>query len=310
MGNVLPTWKPDEKLLVQIDAIIRAQRREVEEYLAPIVSKHYPSLMEKRDNEYRKMLELSTKMTMVGRACTEIAGYPFDRRRLNISSLFGACCFLGDSFIDDFGYLASREYVERLGLLLEKGWFEIRNDREKLFYSVISRLFEERDILDPMLRQAITHLFLAQKKDVDLRDDSGWRAGLPRRRQLNILRECARDRSGHAITVLSLFLVPDFPMQILHKIYIAGSLIMYIDDHGDCYYDRYCNRITYMNQVKCPAQALRRIFSRNISLLHEGLPPGKGRDLLIGFLFRYYVTRLRKHQLERHRGDSAWAVYE
>jgi hypothetical protein len=310
MANVLPAWQPDAELLAEIDSIMKEQRTEVRACLAPIVAKHYPALTQAPDSEYRKMLELSTKMTMVGRACTEIAGHLFDTRRLRISGLFGACCFLGDSFTDDFGHDASTEYVQRLGVLIDQGWFEVRNERERLFAAVISRLFGERDVLHPMLRQAITHLFFAQKKDVSLREESGGHAQLSRRQHLNTLKACARDRSGHAITALSLFLVPDFPMQFLHKIYMAGSLIMFIDDHGDCYFDRFSKRVTYMNQVKHPAHILRRIFHRNISFLYEGLPPSRGRDLLIGFLFRYYVTRLKKHQLERHRGQSAWAVYE
>ena len=120
-------------------------------------------------DEYRKMFELSTKMNLVGHACTEIAGYEYDRRRQTIGTLFGACCFLADSFIDDFGEAATREYIDRLGLLLTEGWFEMRTDRERLFYVIVSRLFAERDILDPTIRQAILHLYQAQKQDVELR---------------------------------------------------------------------------------------------------------------------------------------------
>ena len=137
-----------------------------------------------------------------------------------------------------------------------------------------------------------------------------WLSIMPRRKQFNVLKECARDRSGHAITVLSLFLVPELPMQYQHLIYIAGSLIMYIDDHGDCYFDRHCNRITYMNQVKRPAHVLRKIFYKKILELHKGLPICRGRDILIAFLFRYFVTRLKKHKLEQTRGEFSLAVYE
>jgi hypothetical protein len=303
----VPSWTPDSQLLEDIDRLIPRQRAAVEACLSPLVAAHYPALREKADNEYRKMLELSTKMSVVGRACSMIGGYAFDDRRLAISSLFGACCFLGDSFLDDFGRDASLEYLERFGRLLESGWFDVRTAREQLFYAVISRLFGERDVLDPMLRQAIMLLYAAQKQDVALRYEA---SALPRRDRLRALRLCARDRSGHAITVLSLFLVPHCPARLLQHLFLAGSLIMYIDDHGDCYYDRWCRQLTYMNQVQSPARTLRMIFQRDMARLDGGLPPGGGRDLLLAFLFRYYWTRLRKHRLERHRGASGWTVYE
>jgi len=40
------------------------------------------------------------------------------------------------------------------------------------------------------------------------------------------------------------------------------------------------------------------------------LPANDGRDLMVAFLTRYFLTRLEKHRLERKRSDSAWAVYE
>jgi len=249
-------------------------------------------------------------MTMVGHACTEAAGHEFDERRQKISSLYGACCFLGDSFLDNFGEEAARRYLERYEVLLTKGWFEIENEREQLFYIILSRLFAERDILGTMLRQAIFSLFMAQKRDVQLRLDSLKLQRLSRRQSLYILKRCARDRSGHAITVLVLFLVPELPLRYHHLIYTAGSLIMYIDDHGDCHFDRYYNRATYMNRLKYPAQTLRRIFYKSITRMHMGLPENKGRDLLTGFLFRYFVTRLKKHQLEKGKGSHMWTVYE
>lgn len=297
--------------MVDIDAMLKQYRAEAEKYLGPIVSLYYPSLVDNdKGNEYRKMLELSTKMTMVGHACTKIAGYSFDDRRQRISNLFGACCFLGDSFLDDFGEDASLEYLERFNLLLTKGWFEIRNEREELFYIVLARLFAERDVLDTMLRQAIFGQFLAQKRDVSLRLNSVKFLALPRYRQLHLLRECTRDRGGYVTSVLSLLLVPELPLKYHHLLYTAGSLFMYIDDHGDYHYDRYYNRITYMNQVKYPVQTLRRIFNRGIMLLYEGLPKCHGRDIIITFLFRYFFTRLKKHQLEKDRGEFAWTVYE
>jgi hypothetical protein len=262
------------------------------------------------DAEYRKMVELSSKMTMVGRACTEVAGLPFDDRRVRIASLFGGCCFLGDSFLDDFGEDAAKEYLERFELLLTKGWFEIRNDRERLFYVVLGRLFTERDVLDTMLRQAIFGLYLSQKRDVEMRRGGPAVDGLSRRDRLALLKACARDRSGHAITILTLFLVPGLPLHCHSAIYLAGSLIMFIDDHGDCHYDRYYHRLTFMNQVKNPAARLGQIFRVSIRRIHAGLPDSKGRDLLIAFLYRYYLTRLKKHRLERSRGASSWTVYE
>src|SRR5579864_8544719 len=202
-----------------LDRLIREHRVCVEQDLKPLIEHHYPSMLSGQGLEYRKMLELSTKMTMVGRACTLIAGHEFDARRLRISGLFGGCCFLGDSFLDDFGDEAARDYLKRYECLIEKGWFEIRNDREQLFYVVLTRLFSERDVLDVMLRQAVVGLFLTQKRDVELRRSLPEAGSIPRRRQLRLLRECARDRSGHAITLLTLFLVPRVPLRYHRHIY-------------------------------------------------------------------------------------------
>jgi hypothetical protein len=294
-----------------LDALVRSQRKRVERNLSPLVRRYYPSMLLASNRlEYRKMVELSNKMSFVGLACSMIAGYPFDRRRLWISSLFGACCFLGDSFLDDFGEQAAREYLERYELLITRGWFEIRNDRERLFYVILGRLFAERDLLDVMLRQAIVGLYLSQKRDVGMRTELPAAPYVPHRRRLQLLRECARDRSGHAITVLSLLLAPDMPLKYHAPIYTAGSLIMHIDDHGDCHFDRYHNRLTFMNQVKHPVLVLNRIFERSIARIKNGLPESTGRDLLISFLDRYYRTRLRKHRLEKSRGALSWTVYE
>jgi hypothetical protein len=255
------------------------------------------------------MMELSTKMTVVGQAVTESAGHDYDRRRQTIASLYGGCCFLADSFIDDFGAEATREYLERFETLLTSGWFEVRTERERLFYVIIARLFADRDVLQPTLRQAILLLFEAQRRDVELRLPGRLRSATPRSR-LAQLHQCARDRSGHAIGVLSAFLLPDIPLAYLNVIFAAGALIMHIDDHGDCYADLHHRRVTYMNQVRHPVRVLRRIFLAHVGRLVQGLPDNDGRELLIAFLTRYYLTRLAKHRQQRKHGASAWAVYE
>jgi hypothetical protein len=307
-------WQPSPAAMEKVDTLMRTYRSDVAACLEPVVESHYPELLEKADpkgadDEYRKMVELSTKMTLVGHACSEIAGYPYDPRRQTIGSLFGACCFLADSFIDDFGPTATDEYLERIELLLTTGWFDIRTPRERLFYVIVSRLFAERDVLDPILRQAILLLFEAQKRDVHLRV-AGEAAVLPRRERLAVLRRCARDRSGHAITVLTGFVAPEIELSLLPFIFTAGALIMHIDDHGDCWSDLHYGRLTYLNQVRNPSTTLRRIFVDHVGRLHAGLPPNAGRELMIAFLTRYFLTRLEKHRLQKRRGDAAWAVYE
>src|SRR5262249_283165 len=147
--------------------------------------------------EYAKMLEQSTKFTMVGHACTTLAGYEFDARRRRIAILYGCGCFLADSFVDDFGADASRSYLDRFRLLLDTGWFEITTERERLFYIVSARLFGERDVLDPLLRQSIVQLHDAQARDVRLRLDSSQLSGLTTRRRRALLKRYARDRGGH-----------------------------------------------------------------------------------------------------------------
>jgi len=294
----------------RVDELTQRYRKKVVGTLEPLVRCYCPALLGNSNNQYRKMVELSTKMTLVGHASTESAGESYDTRRRTIASLFGGCCFLADSFIDDFGEKAARDYLARFELLLTKGWFEVRTDREKLFYVILARLFTERDVLHPTLRQAIWLLYEAQKRDVELRFRSRSLRRLPRRKQLAVLRQCARDRSGHAITVLSAFLVPELPLAYRSLIFTAGALIMHIDDHGDCYADLLDRRITYMNQVKQPARVLRRIFLAHVGRIARGLPLGAERDLLIAFLFRYYITRLAKHKEQRKHGGTAWAVYE
>jgi hypothetical protein len=302
-------WQPKRHIMRRLDALIQRYRRGVVRTLEPIVRAHYPDLLAGNDGEYRKMLELSTKMTVVGHASAQCAGYRYDARRRRIACLYGSCCFLADSFVDDFGEPAALQYLDRFEALLATGWFEVRTDRERLFYVIVARLFAERDVFTPVLRQAILSLYEAQRRDVELRLPGAF-VTLPRRRQLRLLQLCARDRSGHAICVLSAFLAPQVSLAYLNLIFAAGALIMHIDDHGDCYSDRRARRVTYMNCVGRPARVLRRIFTSYVDRLFRGFPPGPGRDLLIAFLVRYYVTRLEKHRQQRRRGASSWAVYE
>jgi hypothetical protein len=249
-------------------------------------------------------------MTMVGHACSETSGFSFDRHRQVLSALYGGCCFLADSFIDDYGETVAAGYLERLETLLTKGWFTIRNKRERLFYVILSRLFTRRDMLDPILRQAIFSLFLAQRKDVALRIDAPSFRGQPRHRQLEMLRECARDRSGHAILVLTRLVAPKLALRHHHLLFLAGALIMYIDDHGDCHADRRARRLTYMNELRQPEPILRELFESTLRRLRAGLPNNEGKELLCAFLHRYFVTRIEKHERERHQGALSWAVYE
>ena len=110
--------------------------------------------------------------------------------------------------------------------------------------------------------------------------------------------------------MLTGFVAPEIDLAILPYLFTAGALIMHIDDHGDCYSDLRHGRLTYLNQVRNPGMTLRRIFVQHITRLHGGLPPGPGRDLMIAFLTRYFLTRLEKHRLQKRRSESAWAVYE
>ena len=303
-------WQPDAAVQARLAGLIETYRHAARRTLEPVVRDYYPAMPRERKDEYRKMLELSTKMTVVGHACAEILGQPFDDRLQRISGLFGGCCFLADSFIDDFGEAATEEYLDRFGRLLREGWFEIRTDRERLFYIIIARLFAERDILAPVLRQAITRLYEAQAQDVALRRQASAESDLGPRERLMLLKRCARNRSGHAIIVLASLLAPRLGLAELAPVFAAGALIMYIDDHGDCWSDLAERRLTFMNQVRRPERALRRLFRTHVERVFSGLPQGQGRDLMIAFLIRYYVTRLAKHRQERRRGGFAWAVYE
>jgi hypothetical protein len=301
---------PTSAVMRTIEGLIQEYRGTVTEYLEPLVQEYYPALIKNTQNEYSKMIELSTKMTVVGHACSLVAGHPFDERKQMISTLYGGCCFLADSFVDDFGLDATKEYLSRFDILLTRGWFSVLNDREQLFYVIISRLFYRRDILDPMLRQAIMWLYLAQRRDVELRYETSEFHRMSRRQQLRLLEECASNRSGHAITLLASFLNPDISLHLRGLLFSAGALIMHIDDHGDCFADLYHDRITYMNQIIQPERILKRVYCHTVGRIFEGLEPGEGRDFLIGFLYRYYVTRMRKHELEKHRARDSWVVYE
>jgi hypothetical protein len=292
----------------RVDRLIQRYRPDVRTTLEPLVRSCYPALLQNRRNEYRKMVELSTKMTVVGHAATTVLGHPYDRRRRRIASLFGGCCFLADSFIDDFGDEAAHDYLDRFEVLLTRGWFHARSDRERLFYVIITRLFLERHVLQPALRQALLLLYEAQRRDVEMRSAVPRRA--LNRRHLRDLKLCARDRSGHAILVLSSFLVPDIPLAHRTPIFTAGSLIMHIDDHGDAFADLRDRRVTYMNQMRNPARTLRHIYEQAVSRLVGELPSNAGRELLVAFLTRYFLTRLQKHRQQRKIEGASWAVYE
>lgn len=286
-------------------------RASADENLGPLFARYCPSLQTTSETtEYRKLIELTAKMQVVGHACTEIAGYGFDRRRQRISSLFGACCFLGDSFLDDYGEAASREYIERFERLLTKGWFEITNAREQAFYIVLARLCGERDVFQPMLRQGLCSLFQAQKLDVELSLNREKLGILSRSQKLAVLSDCARDKSGHAITCLALFLVPHMALSHHHSLYKTGELISHIDDFGDYYLDLAQGKLTYMNQVRQPLEKLTRVFQETLTLLDTRLCPSHGRELLKGFLYRYFRTRQRKHDAERTRHNGVRRVYE
>src|SRR5438105_6600184 len=116
-----PTWDPGPSARARVDHLIERYRKSVSTHLAPLVRTYNPAMLTDAQGEYRKMLELSAKMNVVGHACTEIFGHDYDERRQSIGSLFGACCFLADSFIDDFGERVTREYLERLEVLLTDG---------------------------------------------------------------------------------------------------------------------------------------------------------------------------------------------
>lgn len=300
-------WQHEAAAQERVGQLIDRYRDEARGILYPLVLDHYPAMLAGDGTEYRKMIELSTKMMVVGHACTEILGHEYDERRRIVAGLFGGCCFVADSFLDDFGEQMARDYVTRFGELLATGWFELKTDRERLFYALIARLFAERDILEPVTRQAIALLHRAQAEDVAMRARHGRSDSA---RHLAELKTCARNRSGHAILVLCAFLVPRVPLERLGTLFAAGALVMYIDDHGDSHADLGDRRVTFMNQVARPERTLHRLFVAHVGRLHDELPPGSGRELMIAFLTRYYLTRLEKNRRQRSQSGSAWAVYE
>ena len=83
-------WRPTPETADRLDSLVRAHRLMVRDELAPLIAAHYPALPDAAPGEYRKMLELSAKMTLVGHACTEIAGFDFDSARQGTAALFGA----------------------------------------------------------------------------------------------------------------------------------------------------------------------------------------------------------------------------
>ena len=85
---------------------------------------------------------------------------------------------------------------------------------------------------------------------------------------------------------------------------------MYIDDHGDCFTDRRDGRVTYMNQMRDPERTLHCIVTGHFLYVLARLPSNPGRDMLLGILARYYLTRIDKHQAQRSREGTAWDVYE
>ncbi|MDD5674494.1 MAG: hypothetical protein PHC61_10035, partial [Chitinivibrionales bacterium] len=235
---VKTAWQPAPEALGNVDKLIKFYQRQADRELQTLVREHCPLIMENNNNEYQKMLALTTKMALVGHACSEVAGFRFNARRQTISMLYGGCCFLADSFIDDYGERRAAEYIERFEIMLTKGWFDIRNDREKLFYVLLARIFALGNVLEPLARQAVFAVFLAQKRDVALRLNAPTFKMLPHRQQLQMLRTCSRDRSGHAITALTGLLVPVLSLRTHRHLFQAGALISCTDDHGDCYADR------------------------------------------------------------------------
>lgn len=295
----------------EIDTHLNKLRQEADDVLRPLAATYYPFMVENDDgSEFRKMRELSTKMMLVGQACAEITGYKFSEKLIMLSALFGGCCFLGDSFIDDYNEEETRNYIQRLERLLTEGWFEINNDREKLFYVIVTRLFSECDVFEGKTRQAIFGQFLAQKRDALWRLDHRELLALSQDEKINALFQCANDRGGYVTLVLSLILTQGLSLHHQHLLYEAGKLFMHIDDHGDHHQDKYNERYTYMNCVDNPVHKLEELFNNIVTKIKSDLPENSGRDILTNFLTRYYYTRLKKHILEQNRGSSRWVIYE
>lgn len=301
---------PSKVQLQEVAALLDSYREFNSILFNDLCALYCPSIARSGSYELKKMIELSTKMTLVGHGCAKAAGVAFTYRRKLISALYGGCCFLADSFIDDYGETVALRYIDRFERLLTTGWFEVTNEREQLFWIIISRLFGLCNLFDPMLRQAIFSLFLAQRKDIMLRSNSVTFRELPRRKQLDLLKTCARDRSGHGIAVLAHAVAPSMSASIHHHLYFVGALIMYIDDHGDCWADRTNKRITYMNQIARPEKILASLFMQTISVLPAKRSAGQSFELLSIFLYRYFITRLDKYKAEKRQGGLSWSVYE
>jgi hypothetical protein len=63
------------------EELIPLYRANVRKTLKPLVRLYNPAMLGGAQEEYRKMLELSTKMSVVEHACTEIAGHEYNERR-------------------------------------------------------------------------------------------------------------------------------------------------------------------------------------------------------------------------------------
>ncbi len=308
-AKTLP-WMPDDACIARVEGLARTHRAAVHEVLSPVVAAWHPKFRVESAAEFDKMIELSTKMTLVGHACAEVVGAPFGAREQRIAALYGGCCFLADSFIDNFGDAASRDYLRRFDELFLSGWFEVRTDRERLFYVLAARLFAERDMLEPMVRQATLKLHAAQSLDALLRIDPWRTTDLTATQRRALFKRVARDRGGHTILLLTVLVAPRLAPGLVAGLFSAGSLFMYIDDHGDFFTDRRDGRSTYMNLLRRPEPALHRIVTAHFLTILAKLPGNEGRDALLAILARYYFTRIDKHRVQEQGGGTAWDVYE
>ena len=120
-------WQPDSAQIERVDELIRGYRREVVTGLEPSVRAHYPELLEDPGDEYRKMLELSTKMTLVGHACCEIAGYPLRRAAATEREpRSAAAAFSPTASSTTSARTRPASTSQRIELLLTTGWFDVR----------------------------------------------------------------------------------------------------------------------------------------------------------------------------------------
>ena len=217
-----------------------------------------------------------------------------------------ACCFLADGFLDDFGERATREYLERLGVLLTKGWFEVRTDRERLFYVIAARLFAERDVLDPTVRQAILRLYRAERQDVELRLDRGDRG----RGRLETLKRCAesqRPRDPRPLGVPAAPAPPGLPDADLRG---GGADLVHRRPRRLLRRPQARPRHVHEPVAAGRAHAAALPWPGISGGCAADLPRSGGRDLLIAFLTRDYLHAGREARRERIRGGLDWAVYE